>query len=553
MATDGAGEKLKGKMIDIRVKEKEQEATAVAASLNIPYINLFRFPITPNAISLISKEEAVKLKTICFLFTGEEIRLGSVEPDKEKVKELLHTLEERHHAHGALYLISEHSLSEAFHFYETLPIIKSVSKDVSITEADLKKFEEAISSLAELKKQLSISVNISDIITIMIAAALKFDASDIHVEAKENEIEVRFRLDGILQEVSKLNKDLWSRVASRVKLISGLKINITNKPQDGRFTIVSAGQKVDVRVSTIPTVFGESLVMRVLKPLAAVWFEELGLQDEILAALKRQIKKPTGMVVTTGPTGSGKTTTLYSILQQLNKPGVKIITLEDPVEYKLPGINQSQIDAGRDYTFAKGLRSILRQDPDVVMVGEIRDLETAEVAIQAALTGHFMLSTIHTNSAAGAIPRFLSMGVKPFLLAPALNAVMGQRLVRRLCQKCRTEAKLDEEIMAQIKESLGKLLPEVFSKKNLDLNNLKFYTSPGCGACDFLGYKGRIGIYELMEMNKELEGMVLKSEASNYVIEEAAVRNGMIKMVQDGLLKALAGITSVDEVFRVAQ
>ena len=256
------------------------------------------------------------------------------------------------------------------------------------------------------------------------------------------------------------------------------------------------------------------------------------------------------MIMNTGPTGSGKTTTLYAVLQKLNEPGVKIITLEDPVEYKLEGINQSQIDPSRDYTFAKGLKSILRQDPDVVMVGEIRDLETAEVAIQAALTGHLMLSTIHTNSAAGAIPRFLSMGVKPFLLAPALNAVIGQRLVRKLCEKCKKEAPLDEETVKKVKETLGAIQNTAVK---IDLNSLKFFASVGCEACQGLGYKGRLGIYEIMVMNKEIEQMILKSEVSEYVMQEAAVKNGMITMAQDGLLKALDGITSVDEVFRVAE
>lgn len=284
--------------------------------------------------------------------------------------------------------------------------------------------------------------------------------------------------------------------------------------------------------------------------MAVVQFENLGVRGQSLEELRRQVERPNGMIMTTGPTGSGKTTTLYAVLQKLNEPGVKIITLEDPVEYKLEGINQSQIDPSHDYTFAKGLKSILRQDPDVVMVGEIRDLETAEVAIQAALTGHLMLSTIHTNSAAGAIPRFLSMGVKPFLLAPALNAVIGQRLVRKLCDKCKKEAALDEETIKKVKETLEGIQNAAIK---IDLNNLKFGASVGCDACHNLGYKGRIGIYEIMVMNKEIEQLILKNEVSEYVMQEVAVKNGMITMAQDGLLKALDGMTSVDEVFRVAE
>jgi type II secretory ATPase GspE/PulE/Tfp pilus assembly ATPase PilB-like protein len=259
------------------------------------------------------------------------------------------------------------------------------------------------------------------------------------------------------------------------------------------------------------------------------------------------------MIVTTGPTGSGKTTTLYSILNKLNEPGVKIITLEDPVEYKLAGINQSQIDYSRDYTFAKGLRSILRQDPDIVMVGEIRDLETADIAIQAALTGHLVISTIHTNSASGAIPRFMSMGVKPFLLAPALNAVIGQRLVRRICEECKVEDNLDAETLERVKKILDELPPAVKEKYQKDLANLKFKKGTGCEACNNIGYKGRLGIYEVMAMSAEIEKIILSEQVSEYQMQDIAVKAGMVTMVQDGLLKALSGVTSVSEVFSAAE
>ncbi|HPV70568.1 MAG TPA: GspE/PulE family protein [Candidatus Magasanikbacteria bacterium] len=545
--------KFADKMKKIAIKEKEDETQKKAAVLGLPYLSLVRFPITAEAIGLIPQAEAERLKVVCFLFTGSEIRLGAVDPQNTEVEELVHTLEERHHSHAALYIISENSLQEAFKFYATLPVIKPISKDVTISDTELNRFSSSIATLAELKKEFSNLTNISDLVVLMIAGALKYNSSDIHIEAEEKQIVVRYRLDGILQETGFLNKDLWPRIVSRIKLLAGLKINITDKPQDGRFTIILQKEKTDVRVSALPTVHGESVVMRILKPMASLTFDQLGLQDSVLEALKKQVVKPTGMVVTTGPTGSGKTTTLYAILQRLNEPGVKIITLEDPVEYKLSGINQSQIDAEKDYTFAKGLRSILRQDPDIVMVGEIRDLETAETAIQAALTGHFMLSTIHTNSAAGAIPRFLSMGVKPFLLAPALNAIIGQRLVRRLCQKCKQPVVLEETLKQKVQEVMKRLPADFLSKHQIDLEHLEFFTAPGCAECNNLGYKGRMGIYELMEMNKELEQLILKSEASSFVIEDLAIKNGMITMAQDGILKALQGVTSVEEVFRVTQ
>jgi type II secretory ATPase GspE/PulE/Tfp pilus assembly ATPase PilB-like protein len=282
-----------------------------------------------------------------------------------------------------------------------------------------------------------------------------------------------------------------------------------------------------------------------------VTYDELGLRGSAYLKLKKEVERPNGMVITTGPTGSGKTTTMYAILRTLNKTGVKIITLEDPVEIKMDGINQSQVDPTHDYTFAKGLRSILRQDPDICMVGEIRDLETAEIAIQMALTGHLMLSTIHTNSASGAIPRFLSMGVKPFLLAPALNSIIGQRLVRKICDFCKVKVTLEPDVLGRITTILQTLPQD--EKSNYTINENSFSKGNGCDECSGLGYKGRIGIYEIFVMNKEIEAIVLGDAVSEYAIQELAVKQGMITMVQDGLLKAADGITTVDEVFRVTE
>jgi len=309
---------------------------------------------------------------------------------------------------------------------------------------------------------------------------------------------------------------------------------------------------VDVRVSTLPTAYGESIVMRLLKPgTIGLKFEELGIRGIAYEQLKREVERPNGMIITTGPTGSGKTTSLYAVLSKLNDGHTKIITLEDPVEYKLEGISQSQIDKSKDYTFAAGLHSILRQDPDVVMVGELRELETADVAIQAALTGHLVLSTIHTNSAAGAVPRFLSMGVKPFLLAPALNAVIGQRLVRRICKDCIVEDTPDPEKMARARDILSKVNPK--SGYTLSLDAIKFYKGKGCATCGDSGYKGRMGIYEIMVMSPAIEKVILSGAVSEYDMQRIAMEEGMVSMVQDGLLKALDKITTLEEVFSVAE
>ncbi|MDP3244656.1 MAG: GspE/PulE family protein [bacterium] len=544
-------EKFEAKMEEIKLKEKERETEAQARAQNLNYINLKGFPISPEALSLIPKEQAQKTQTICFLSSGHEFRFGSLNPADPTVKEVLWQVAERTHGKGDVYLISRESFNFAFALYDKLPTPRVIVKGVEIKEEDINKFGQEFHSFDELAARLK-DAPVTDVVNMLVAAALQAKASDVHFEAEENSAVARFRIDGILHNVASLPKEYFAKLASRVKLISGLKINITDRPQDGRFTIFLSEDKVDVRVSSIPTSFGESLVMRLLRSTGTgLKLEDLGVRGTAFENFKKEISRPNGMIITTGPTGSGKTTTMYAILSSLNDQETKIITLEDPIEYQLKGIAQSQIDYSKDYTFAKGLRSILRQDPDVVMVGEVRDLETAEIAIQAALTGHLVLSTIHTNSASGAIPRFLSMGVKPFLLTPALNAIIGQRLVRRVCESCKEEARLDEETLARVKKALSEI-PEIAGIK-VNLDNLRFFHGKGCEKCFNLGYKGRIGIYEIFSMNKEIEKVILSGEISEYAMQEIAVKNGMVTMVQDGLLKALEGITSVEEVFGVAE
>lgn len=543
-------EKFSKKMKEIDIKSKEEETEAGAAAVGLPHIDLSAFPVASEALRVIPEEMARQKKVVCFFFLSDEMRLGCVEYNDE-IKELAYQLGERHHANAKIYIISENSLEKVLKLYANLPVVKPITKDINITDEELDKFKEGVMDFRSLESQFK-NVSISDILTLMIASALKVNSSDIHVEAEEKGIVVRYRIDGILHDVATLPKEEWKKFISRIKLLAALKINITDRPQDGRVSLILSSGSLDVRVSTMPTVHGESVVMRILHSGSkGVTYDELGLRGDAYNHLKKEVERPNGMIITTGPTGSGKTTTLYAILRTLNKPGVKIITLEDPVEIKMEGINQSQVDASRDYTFAKGLRSILRQDPDICMVGEIRDLETAEIAIQAALTGHLMLSTIHTNSASGAIPRFLSMGVKPFLLAPALNSIIGQRLVRRVCPQCIAEDKLAPEIFDKVVQ-LFEVLPEA-EKKNVNLKNLHFYKGKGCEACSGLGYKGRIGIYEIFTMSKEVEQVILSAQVSEYVIQELAVKNGMVTMVQDGLLKALDKITTVEEVFRVTE
>ena len=515
----------------------------------MPYVDLVGFPISPEALVLVSETEAKALNVLCFYYDGKNIRLASLNPQDEKVLTLAKKLSEKYFTDIKIYLITENSFNYGLEMYKTIPKVREIIRGVNVTEEELSKYGEKFSSFKDLQAEIN-KAQVTEIVTMMMASAIKSDSSDIHIEAEEKIIKVRFRIDGVLHDVATIDKSSWDKIISRMKLLAGVKINVIDKPQDGRMSIYMTTDRVDIRVSFLPTNFGESVVMRLLRSSSVgLEFNDLGIRDRAFEQLKREVERPNGMIITTGPTGSGKTTTLYAMLKKLNSPETKIITIEDPIEYQLSGVNQSQ--TSKNYTFAQGLRSIVRQDPDVVMVGEIRDLETAEIAIQAALTGHLVLSTIHTNDAAGTVPRFLSMGAKPYLLAPALNAMIGQRLVRKICQKCKQETKLDDVTLKRVKDSLNELLEE--DKKDIDFDNLKFYSSTGCETCQGLGFKGRIGIYEIMTMNKEIEKLILSGAASEYDMRDNAKKNGMITMVQDGLLKALEGITSVDEVFRVAE
>lgn len=550
-----AAEKFQEKMRELELKQKEKEAAGKAAVLGLPYINLKGFPISPETFTLVDKAKSKLLQVISFYRSPKEIRIATTDPASPDIQDIAYQLKEKYFVDEVMiYVISQHSFDQAYKLYETLPEIKEIVKGVEITEADLDKFKTELTLLTDLEKTIK-GASVSEIVTAMISLGMQVAASDIHIEAEETDVKVRYRIDGLLNDAAILPKETWAKITSRIKLLAGLKLNITSKPQDGRFTIFLTSDKIDVRVSVVPTSYGESIVMRLLRSSATGFaFEDLGIRGRAFFELEKQMKKPNGMILTTGPTGSGKTTTLYAMLNKLNTPGTKIITLEDPIEYKLAGINQSQVDASKKYTFPLGLRAILRQDPDIIMVGEIRDLETADTAINAALTGHLVLSTLHTNSAAGCIPRLMAMGVKPFLLAPSLNSVIGQRLVRRICQACKKELELDTATMNQVMEILGKLPPESAAQiPQKDLAKLKFFQGGGCSECHGIGYKGRVGIYEALEMNKEIEGLILAGQVSEYKMEEVATKNGMVTMVQDGLLKAIDGITTVEEVFRVAK
>ena len=419
---------------------------------------------------------------------------------------------------------------------------------VELNAEVLSDIEKQIKNIADLKERLT-SLPITKVLDILIAGALKIKASDIHFEPEEKDIRLRYRLDGVLNDVVDFSPTGYPGLLSRIKLLSGLKINVHDSPQDGRFTIRREDKDIEVRVSILPGAYGENIVMRILDPSTIKQkLEDLGMRKDVLEQIKKLLAKTTGAILTTGPTGSGKTTTLYAFIRHVNNPDVKVITIEDPIEYHIEGISQTQVDAAAGYTFAGGLRSIVRQDPDVILVGEIRDVETAEIAMQAALTGHLVFSTLHTNSSSGTIPRLIDLGVRPVTIAPAINAAMAQRLVRRLCQACKKKVKASAEELTLLKKYLGSLSKEI-SKPTLG-ESLELFQADKCKECNFTGYQGRVGIYEVFEIDSEMEKLILKSPPISEV-QDLAEKKGMVTLLQDGLLKVAEGVTSVEEVMRV--
>lgn len=518
---------------------EEREAQGRAVSLGLQYVNLLNFPLDLTALSLITEQEARDTGAVPFYKDKHDVRIGTNNPENPALKAKVKELSVEHKVE--IYFISLSSYETTMKFYSKVvrPTSKfqdTISFGADVSQEDLQKLADNIASTP------------SDLLTAMFGAAVSQGSSDIHLEPEDHMVKVRLRIDGVLHDAAQLPKAAHNGIVSRIKLLAKLKLNVNNVSQDGRFTVMHNNESLDVRVSVLPSNSGESIVMRLLGIGAVdVTVAELGIMGKAGEIVKEQLDKPNGMILTTGPTGSGKTTTLYAFLRELNEPGVKIITLEDPVEYKVEGIQQTPIDHRVDFNFAKGLRAVLRQDPDIVMVGEIRDPETAETALQAALTGHIVLSTLHTNDAAGAVPRLVTMGVKPFTIAPALNAILAQRLVRRICQACAKPV----ELAAPMLEKVQKALSEVPKSAGVEVPaKLEFYHSAGCDACGGLGYKGRAGVYEVIEVNDALRELILK-EASIIDIKKLAHENGTMTMLQDGLLKALQKITDVEEVFRV--
>lgn len=519
--------------------------------LNVPFLSLAGKAVPSDVLRQFS-EEAVAFYQFVPIEKKENIlQVGMVNPDDLKSQQALNFIAQKNGFNLEIFIITPSDFKNILAQYRTLK--KEVATALKELEHELASEEpsSAKADAGDMVERVMAEAPITKIVAVMLRHAQEGRASDIHIEPAETEVRVRFRVDGILYTSLILPKNIQLAVVSRIKILSNLKIDETRVPQDGRFHSVIDNKKIDFRVSTFPTAFGEKVVLRLLDPtVGLLTFEQLGLAGHNLTALEEAIKKPFGMILLTGPTGSGKTTTLYAILNVLNESGVNIVSLEDPIEYNIEGISQSQTKPEIGYTFASGLRSILRQDPDIIMVGEIRDEETADLATHAALTGHIVLSTLHTNDAVGVTPRLIDMGVSPFLLPSALNLSIAQRLVRRLCQECKKEISPPPQIKEMIEKELEavpeqtkKEYPNVFGAKK----EIKVWEAKGCKFCSDKGTKGRIAIFEVMSMTPQLEAIIVSGPTESKLLEESK-RQGMITMKQDGFLKVLEGSISVEEV-----
>jgi type II secretory ATPase GspE/PulE/Tfp pilus assembly ATPase PilB-like protein len=417
------------------------------------------------------------------------------------------------------------------------------------TSAGIRKEVKNVSHLGK-KIEEFMSSSATELLGVILGGAVTLNASDIHVEPEESKAKLRMRIDGILHDIIAFDLKTYRTLLSRVKLLSNLKLNVSDRPQDGRFTILMEDTIIEIRASTLPAERGEAIVMRTLNPKSLIEMDALGLRKDLIEIFNKEIKRPNGMVIVTGPTGSGKTTTLYAILKKINNPKIKIITIEDPIEYHLEGLSQTQVDPKKGYTFASGLRSIMRQDPDVILVGEIRDLETAEISCQAALTGHLVFSTLHTNDAAGAIARLVDLGVRPISIAPAITMVVAQRLPRKVCKKCAKFVTPSPQEKERLKRGLAGVKKDILPPSFFS-PGFKIPKANGCEDCNNTGYRGRIGIYETFLVDDEMERFILTSP-SIIDMKELAIKKGMLLMHQDGLIKVLEGITTMEEIERVA-
>lgn len=541
-----------------RKEEEELVKTLAQTKFNIPYIDLTTagIIIDNEALRFISEEDARKNGIAPFKLVGKSLHIAVRNPDKQEVEDFKGAILRRGYLPVA-FMASVSSLSKVWDRYKELSFATTsrvggldVSGDTIIALGEqIRTINDVQKIITETEK--SKAHTISNLLEVVLAGAIRLDASDVHFEVEAEDVRIRYRLDGVLHDVALFNFNQYKLINSRLKLLSGMKLTVTANAQDGRFSIFIKGEEINVRTSTAPGAYGESIVMRLLNPKnIQKTLTDLGMDSRLLEIMRREIFRPHGFILVTGPTGSGKTTTLYAFLKEIYSPELKMITIEDPVEYHLPGITQTQVEEEKNYTFLAGLRASLRQDPDVIMVGEIRDHETAEIAINASLTGHMVFSTLHTNNAAGVIPRMVDLGISPKILPSALTVSMAQRLVRKLCPHCRKERAAAEKESEEIRTILRKAAD---AGKNLALydvspeQEIKLYDPIGCAECNNIGYKGRLGVFEIILTNEDIE-KIIPDQPSEREIKRVAQKQGILDMKEDGLInKVLPGLTSLEE------
>ena len=531
--------------------DSERIAQELAKTLNVPYFNLQFIKPEIDALKYLPKNLAEKAKVLPIKKERNILTLGVIDPYSQELEKIKQSLAQQG-IEVKIGIISPKSLEIGLEEYKFLKEKKvTYIGTFEVNQQVFAEVKEKVQKRQEIENLLKDLVKTDPflILDYLLAGAIKFNATDIHFEPYENEVLVRYRLDGILHDIFSFPKNIYPLLKNRIKILAGLMINIRDKPQDGRFSIVVDGQNIDIRVSVIPSGDDEAIVLRILIfELIVKNLEDLGLREDDLEILEKTIHLPNGLILNTGPTGSGKTTTLYAILMKIKKPELKILTIEDPIEYKIEGISQSQVEEEKGFTFAVALRAFLRHDPDVILVGEIRDKETAQIAIQASLTGHLVLSTLHTNDSLGAIPRLISLEVDPKLIPSALRLVIAQRLIRKVCPYCGVEYEPEEELKKKIQEKL-KNLPSRVNLSDINLNDFRLVKSQGCPKCFDTGYKGMIGVFEFLKITKELEELIYKNPSEAEILK--AVKNDFVSLQQDALIKALRKITTIEEVERV--
>lgn len=544
-------DKSNRKLHDIHRKEEEELMQILALKHGLEYVDLSTISVQTDALQLIAETEAREAKVAAWSITNRSVKIAIHSVDDEKTKAVIEALKQKGYT-PTLYLASKASLEKAWAMYKDISFaIETKAGSLEISSEKISETLAQAKTLPDIKNtindvlHLNKSHRLSRILETILAGALATEASDIHIEPEEAYVHLRYRLDGVLVDVIDFDTETYNLILSRIKLLSGLKLNVKKDAQDGRFSVKLNDEDIEIRTSVLPGAYNESIVLRILNPKTiAVPMEELGIPSKLLSILTREIARPNGMILTTGPTGSGKTTTLYAFLKKIHTSSIKIITIEDPIEYHLPGIVQTQTN-DKGYNFLEGLRSALRQDPDVIMIGEIRDKETAAIAINSAQTGHLVFSTLHTNSAAGAFPRLIDLGVNPQIITSAVNVALAQRLVRKLCPYCKKEEILSGAMRQKI-ETIVATITDKTDAPHIE----KTWTAVGCEKCNFTGYKGRIGIYEAILVDESMEEVIEKNP-SEREIAKAALPQGILTMRQDGIVKVLQGVTSLDELERV--